>query len=173
MYPVDPLDGLPQAVRSLEGVGHMNAPDHQDLVLGNDITTHFGSKIPPADRDLTRFQRAGKSANQSTAGCCNHIIQRSCMRHRDLLAPASIMFCDRAMSAEQDRFRFCRQISEPDKLFLATLNAYSRDVDGLFFHRQPFWCPLGGGLLGRPRVSSPPPGGPQSLSAGEKVHSWS
>jgi len=117
----------------------MNAPDDQDLVLGDDIATHFGSKIPPADRDLTRFQRAGKSANQSAAGCCNHIIQCGCMRHLDVLAPASVVFCDRAMSAEQDRFRFRRQVGEPDKLFLATLNAYSRDVDGrVFFYRQPF-----------------------------------
>ena len=74
MCPVDPLDGFPQICRSLEGIGDMNVPDNQNLVLDDDITTHFGRKIPPGDRDLARFQRTGKSADQSAAGRSNHII---------------------------------------------------------------------------------------------------
>ena len=124
MNPVDPLDGFPQVGRSPEGISDMNVPDDQNLVLDDDITTHFGRKIPPADGDLTRFQRAGKSADQSAAGRSDHIIQGGRMGHLDLLALAPVMFGNRPMGPKQDRLLFYRQVGESHELFLATLDAY-------------------------------------------------
>ncbi len=114
----------------------MNVPDNQNLVLDDDITTHFGRKIPPADRDLARFQRTGKSADQSAAGRSNHIIQGGRMGHLDLLTPATVMFGNRPMGPKQDRLSFRRQVGKSDELFFATLNANPRDVYRLVFHHR-------------------------------------
>lgn len=125
MCPMDTLNGFQQAGRCPEGVGNMNAPDDQNLVLSYNLTTNFGRKIPPADRDLTRFQRAGKGADQSATGRCYYIIQGGCMRDLDILGLAPVVFGYCAMCTKTNRLRFCRQISEPLKLFLSTLNADS------------------------------------------------
>jgi hypothetical protein len=139
MHLVDALDGFPQAVRCPEGVSYMNAPDDQDLVFDNNITTNFGREIPPADRDLTRFQRAGKSADQSATGCGDDIIEGGGMWHLDINALAPVVLSDRTVGAKMHRLRLCGQISEPIKLFLATLNMHAGNVGGcLFVHRQPF-----------------------------------
>lgn len=139
MHLVDALDGFPQAVRCPEGVGYMYAPDDQNLVFDNNITTNFGRKIPPADRDLTRFQRAGKSADQSATGGGDDIIEGGGMRLLDILALAPVVLGDWTVGTKMHRICLCGQKSEPIKLFHATLNVHAGDVGGcLFVHRQSF-----------------------------------
>ena len=42
MDPMNLLDGLLLRGRGLERIGNMDVPDDQDLVFGNNISSHFG-----------------------------------------------------------------------------------------------------------------------------------
>lgn len=42
MDPMNLLDGFLQRGRGLESIGNMDMPDDQDLVFGNNISSHFG-----------------------------------------------------------------------------------------------------------------------------------
>lgn len=42
MDPMNLLDGFLQRGRGLESIGNMDVPDDQDLVFGNNISSHFG-----------------------------------------------------------------------------------------------------------------------------------
>jgi hypothetical protein len=42
MDPMNLLDGFLQCGGGLESIANMDVPDDQDLVLGNNISSHFG-----------------------------------------------------------------------------------------------------------------------------------
>ena len=128
MAQVNPFDGFPLPGVRRQMIGDMNVPNHQDLAIGNDIATHFGGQIIAAQGDLTRFQRAGKGAQQSAAGCRDDIIECRRMGNFDLLAPAPVMFGNRAMGPEQDRFLLCRQVGPSQELLLTPLNTYPGNI---------------------------------------------
>ena len=76
VHAVRPLNGLPASFRSHQAHGHMDPADNQNTFFGLDFTPHFGGKLAVAGINLTRFQRASKSAHHSTSGGSDDIVDR-------------------------------------------------------------------------------------------------
>jgi hypothetical protein len=70
----------PPFLRDGEAIIDPDPLDHEDAVVGFDLPDRFDLVALRIDLDLTRFQRAGKGARQSPAGCRDYVVERRCMR---------------------------------------------------------------------------------------------
>jgi hypothetical protein len=80
---------------------------HEHLVLGLYLTRHVGVEALPVEGNLTRYQRAGKGAEQSGAGCCDQVVERAGMRLFHIGRDA-VVLSDPAMHPEEHRLFFSR-----------------------------------------------------------------
>ena len=71
---VDPFDLLPMRCPAPDRVDHVDAPQHQNLVVGFHVTQSFRGDVARRQSDLARCQRAGKGAEQSPARGGHHVI---------------------------------------------------------------------------------------------------
>ena len=78
---------------------------NQHAILDLDFADGVRCQLTAARTDLTRFQRAAKCAEQSTASGRNHVIDRCRMRVRHVPLD-SIMTRDWTMGAKPDGFPF-------------------------------------------------------------------
>lgn len=65
---VCPRGGLVLLRIQLEGVFHVNALDHENLLVYLNFTGGFGRQPAFAGRDIARLQRASEGPGQSTCG---------------------------------------------------------------------------------------------------------
>jgi hypothetical protein len=72
---VHPLSFLSAFLRDREPVAHMDAFDEQHAVLCLDLANRLDLITLGIDLDLTRLQRAGEGARQSTASSGHNVVQ--------------------------------------------------------------------------------------------------
>jgi hypothetical protein len=58
----------------LQPQAHMNAPDHEYILLQLDLADRFPHQASGGRIDLTRFQRASEGSRESTRGRGHHVI---------------------------------------------------------------------------------------------------
>ena len=85
--------------------------DHQDAVVGFDLSGGLDFVLLGIDLDLTRLQRAGKRAGQSPTGCCHDVIKRRGVRGVLCRIDAVVLGHFR-MNAERDRVLLGGQVGE-------------------------------------------------------------
>ena len=105
----------------------MDAPNHEHAFVLLDFTYSLGHQPVNRRGNLTRLQRASKGSGESTGGCRDNIVESRRMRRKSIRRNL-IVFCDRAMHAEDYRLRFRRQISAPHRTSLP-LDAHFRSID--------------------------------------------
>ena len=71
---VRPLDCLPRRFRRFQPHSHVNAANDEYALLCFDLSGYIRGQLSVAGIDLTRFQRASKSAHHSTGGRRNDIV---------------------------------------------------------------------------------------------------
>ena len=98
-----PLDCFAIRVAGLQAIADKNAPDHQDLVLGLDLSGDFCGQPAFTCVDLARFQRTSESAEQSASGGGNDIIDGRGLGLIQGLRVHPVMFGNRAVSPETHR----------------------------------------------------------------------
>ena len=86
MNPMHTLNSLPSVSRCNKMIGDVNSPNHQDVVLGLDLSSNFRRQSFVAGVDLARFQRTPEGADQSAAGGRHHVIKCRGMRLCNLWA---------------------------------------------------------------------------------------
>ena len=59
-----------------ELIGHVDAPQNEDVAIFADIAAYIGGQITFTRRNLTRFQRAAKGSSQSATCGRNYIVNR-------------------------------------------------------------------------------------------------
>lgn len=103
-----PVDRLPLRRIGGQMVRHADPLDDQHPPLGLDLAYNVGPQPPAIGGDVTRFQRAGKGADQSAACGGDEVVQRGRMRIRDVGRHAIV---DRhlAVDAEDHGLRLGRQ----------------------------------------------------------------
>jgi hypothetical protein len=97
-----PLCVLAALVRDPQPVLHPDSLDHQDAILVFDLAGRLDFVEVRIDFDLTRFQRAGERASQSTTGGRDDVVQRGRVR-RILRGVNAVVLGDLGMDAEHDR----------------------------------------------------------------------
>jgi hypothetical protein len=85
-----------------EPVAHVDALDHEHVIVGLDLADGLDVVGLRVDFDLTRFQRAGKRAGQSAAGCGDDVVERGCVG-RVPVGIDAVVLGDFGMYAERDR----------------------------------------------------------------------
>ena len=88
----------------------MNATDYQDVVFGFDFSDRFGNQPRIGRIDLTRFQRASKSASESTRGGGHDVVEGSGMRFQHI-SRNLIMVGDFVVNAKNHGCGLSRKIS--------------------------------------------------------------
>ena len=97
-----------------EVIGDRDTPDHQDCAVDVNLTDHIGPDLLGAGRDMARFQRAGKRAQQSPTCGRDQVVQRRGVRMRDIGREA-VVGGNLAMNAKEDRFWLSRQVRPADR----------------------------------------------------------
>ena len=98
----------------------MNAPDdHQVVVVHLDVAPGFAGELSIAGRDVARFQRAAKCANQSTGGGRNDIVDGSRVRF-SAGHIFVVLLGNLGVHSELNRLFFVRQVC-PAYVFAAAL----------------------------------------------------
>jgi hypothetical protein len=100
---VHALGLLPPLFRDAKAVVDRDSLDHQNVVLGFDLTDRLDLEAVPLDFDLTRFQRTGEGAGQSAAGRGYHVVERRRVR-REPVRRDVIMLGDLRVDPEHNRF---------------------------------------------------------------------
>jgi hypothetical protein len=95
-------------VRKLRG----DPLDHEHLAPDLDLPDGVGVEAILIEGDLTRRQRAGKSAEQSAAGSSNQVIQRRGVRLLCIRGDA-VVLGDLAVNPEEHRFLLGREMDPP------------------------------------------------------------
>jgi hypothetical protein len=106
-----------------------DALDHEDVVLGLDLSDRLNLEPFALDLDLTRLQRAGESARQSAAGGGHDIVEGRRM-WRELVRRNPVVLSDLRMDPEHHWVLLSRKIRQA----LGTaepLDAYAGDIAGL------------------------------------------
>ncbi|MDP6652680.1 MAG: hypothetical protein QGF90_11340, partial [Gammaproteobacteria bacterium] len=98
-----PLSGLALIIRHFQTISNVYPPDNYDLAIFFDLAPRFSSQPPIASGDSARFQRASKSARQSTGGGRYDIINCGRMRVMNIWVN-TIMLSHFRMYPKQDRF---------------------------------------------------------------------
>ena len=93
-------------VRKLRG----DPLDHEHLAPDHDLPDGVGVEV--VEGDLTRRQRAGKSAEQSAAGSSNQVIEGAGMRLLCARGDA-VVLGDLAVNPEEHRFLLGREMDPP------------------------------------------------------------
>ena len=75
-----PLNLLAPILGHRKAVVDGDSLEHQHAVAVEHLADGLNAVSLPLDFDLTRFQRAGKRAGQSAAGCGDHVVQRGRLR---------------------------------------------------------------------------------------------
>jgi hypothetical protein len=92
---------------------HVDASDDEHAIVSRLDLAGDLPREAPIRYDLARCQRAPEGSDQSTADRGDHVVDSRSMGSADIFHPHSIVLGDRAMSAEDDRVRFTRQIRIP------------------------------------------------------------
>ena len=121
-----PLSFISAFLRDREPVAHVDAFDEQNAVLCLDLANRLDLIALGIDLDLTRLQRAGEGARQSTASSGHNVVQRRGVG-RVLLRPDAVVLGHLGVHAEHDRRLLGGQ---KGKTLRATkpLNSHARDV---------------------------------------------
>ena len=97
-------------------IGSMNSSDYQHAIFrGFDFPANFRCQSSTPGINFARFQRAAKSAKQSTTGGGNHVVKRGCMSGIEFGRIDSVVRRDRAMDTERDRLRFAGKMGDPQR----------------------------------------------------------
>ena len=110
------IGGFPVSLLGLKPESHMNAADHEYIVLEFYLTQCFPNQAFVWCIDLTRLQRASKGSRQSTCRGSNNVIKRCGAGFRDSWRN-SVMLGDGAVDAENDRLRLGREIRFTHRAF--------------------------------------------------------
>ncbi len=102
------LSSLRFVVRKLRG----DPLDHEHLAPDLDLPDGVGVEAILIEGDLTRRQRAGKSAEQSAAGSSNQVIEGAGMRLLCVRGDA-VVLGDLAVNPEEHRFLLGREMDPP------------------------------------------------------------
>ena len=73
------FSGFTQLRFYFQVIRHVDSFDHQDVSVFFDFSACVCGQEAFSGRNVTRFQRAAKSAGQSAAGRGHHIVQGSCV----------------------------------------------------------------------------------------------
>jgi hypothetical protein len=103
--------GIAGLLRSHQLHGDVDAADHQNTFLYFHLTRYFRDELPVARINVTRFQRAPKSAEHSTSCSRYNVVNGGRVGFRELGGIDVVMLGNRTMDAEYNRLRFTRQIS--------------------------------------------------------------
>lgn len=94
-----------------QAVADGDPPDHQDVVLVNDIADRLYLVGVMLDFDLTRLQRAGERAGQSPAGGRHDVVERRRVR-RKVRGRNAVVLGHLGMDPECDRLLLGGQIGQ-------------------------------------------------------------
>src|ERR1700730_10058397 len=108
----------------------MNAADDEHAFFRFHLPCHLSQELAVTSIDVTRFQRASKSAQHSTGSRGNHIVQSGCVRLHDLGRIDFVVLGNRTVDAETDRLRLTRQSGDAQRTSLS-LNSYFGNVHDL------------------------------------------
>ena len=100
----------------LERQSHVNAADHEYVVLQFYLTHCVPHQAFAGCIDLTRFQRASKGSRQSTCRGSNNVIKRCGARFRDS-GRNLVMLRNGAVDSENDWLRLSREIRFTNRAF--------------------------------------------------------
>lgn len=139
------LRRLTRSKRNREAIVHANTRDAENPISGTDITLDACSQPVGSGRNVTRLQRACKSAEQSTADGGDDVVER---REHLLIRLYTVEVLDRAVNTEADRLpkRFDGRVSK------RAFNSLYADAAGvhMFGHlqapRSQLSCKLASGL---------------------------
>jgi hypothetical protein len=108
------FDGLAQPRRfaSDEPHGNVNPSNDQHSLLCFYFSGNFAGKFAVAGVDLARFQRTSESAEHSTGGRGNNIVDGGCVRLGELGRIHFIVLGDGAMDAVDNGPRLARKTSD-------------------------------------------------------------
>jgi hypothetical protein len=109
---VDALGLLSIFLRYCKTVTGGYALDDQYAVAVVDLAYNFNVEFVPLDLYLTRFQRAGKRARQSTAGRGHHVV-KSGRIGREILGSNTIVLGYLGMHAKGDGLCFRGKVGKP------------------------------------------------------------
>ena len=102
----------------LQGEDDVDAPQHEHTSLDFDFAVGDGRQTAFAGNDPARLQRAAKGAEQSSASCGDHVVDRRRVRFGDITLNA-VVACDRTVRTEAHRLLFRRHVRETEWAFYA------------------------------------------------------
>jgi hypothetical protein len=106
----------------------MDPSDDQNTFFGLDLTGYFRGQLAVAGIDLTRFQRASKSAHHSTSGGSDDIVNGGSVRFLQFGWVDFVVLRYGPVHAENHRLRFARKMSNAKRSSTA-FNGGFRDVN--------------------------------------------
>ena len=80
--PVHSLHGFKRLFRRHQPHRHVDASEDEHAILGFHFSGHFPHELPVARINVTRIQRASESAEHSTGGRGDHVVNRRGVRLR-------------------------------------------------------------------------------------------
>ena len=113
--------------RNRERVVHTNSRDAENPISGPHVPLDACGQLVGAGGNVTRFQRAGKRAEQSTANRSDDVVER---REHLLIRLDTIELLDGAVDAKPDRFAKRLDRGVPNRT-LDSLDACAARVDML------------------------------------------
>ena len=97
----------------LQGEDDVDPPQHEHTILDFDFSVGDGRQTAFAGNDPARFQRAAQCAEQSPAGCSDHVVDRRRVRFGNITLYA-VVACDRTVRTEAHRLLFRRHVRETE-----------------------------------------------------------
>src|SRR5713226_1309139 len=121
------LGRLPLVLRAAgEAIPHVDALDHEHLVLQHDGAFGITGQPALARVDPARLQRATQGSSESTGGRGHHVVERGGMVGI-LPGGGAVVLADLIVSPEHDGFRLGRNVGAADRPALAD-DPHLRDV---------------------------------------------
>ena len=127
MHAVDPFRGRVRFRRDPQPVAHLDALEHEHLVLDDHFAGGLDLVVLALDLDSTRLQRAREGAGQSAGRGGDDVVERRRVG-RELGGIGAVVLGDLRVHPEGDRLRLGREVGEPLRPTEA-LDADVRSVD--------------------------------------------
>src|SRR5882724_12247806 len=104
MHAMNPVDGVPSIRGRYDVIDHVNAANHQHIILRFDLPSNFSRQMFIACVDFARLQRTSESPGKSTTSRSDDVVK--CRRVRlDDFRVDTIVFSNWTVHAESDGLR--------------------------------------------------------------------